>query len=100
MSLVLCPDCKKEVSSQAFNCPGCGRVINQIRNVKSRGLAFALAFFLGGIGLHKFYLGKIGWGVLYFCFSWTFIPMIVSFVEAIKYALMSTAEFNNKYGQA
>ena len=33
-----------------------------------------LAFFLGGIGVHKFYAGKIGTGILYILFCWTFIP--------------------------
>ncbi len=100
MSLVLCPDCKKEVSSQAFNCPGCGRVINQMRLPKSRGLAIVLALFLGGFGAHKFYLGRVGWGFLYFLFCWTFIPAVLALIEAIRYAVMSSQDFNNKYGAA
>lgn len=42
-----------------------------------------LAFFLGGIGVHKFYAGKIGTGILYILFCWTFIPSIISFIEFI-----------------
>lgn len=42
-----------------------------------------LAFFLGGIGAHKFYAGKVGLGVVYLIFCWTFIPAIVAFVEFI-----------------
>lgn len=44
--------------------------------------AVLLALFLGGLGAHKFYLGKIGLGVLYLLFSWTTIPAIVAFIEA------------------
>ena len=42
-----------------------------------------LAFFLGGIGVHKFYAGKIGAGVVYLLFCWTFIPGVIAFVEFI-----------------
>ncbi len=42
-----------------------------------------LAFFLGGIGIHKFYAGKIGTGILYLIFSWTFIPAFIAFIEFI-----------------
>ena len=42
-----------------------------------------LAFFLGGIGVHKFYAGKIGTGILYMLFCWTFLPSIIAFIEFI-----------------
>lgn len=42
-----------------------------------------LAFFLGNIGVHKFYAGKIGSGILYILFCWTFIPCIIAFIEFI-----------------
>lgn len=42
-----------------------------------------LAFFLGGIGIHKFYAGKIGSGILYILFCWTFIPSFIAFIEFI-----------------
>lgn len=42
-----------------------------------------LAFFLGGIGIHKFYGGKIGTGILYMVFCWTGIPVIIALVEFV-----------------
>ena len=48
--------------------------------MKSRILAAVLAIFLGGLGIHKFYMGKIGWGVVYLLFCWTGVPAIVALV--------------------
>jgi len=42
-----------------------------------------LAFFLGGIGAHKFYAGKISAGILYIFFCWTGIPLIISIIELL-----------------
>ena len=40
-----------------------------------------LALFLGCFGVHHFYLGRVGLGVLYLCFSWTGIPAILGLIE-------------------
>ena len=53
---------------------GKGRVVN-------KGIYLLLAFFLGGIGGHKFYAGYTGIGILYLLLCWTFIPMIISLLE-------------------
>ena len=52
-----------------------------------------LAFFLGGIGIHKFYAGKTGSGILYIVFCWTFIPAFIAFIEFII-ALCKRADAN------
>lgn len=52
-----------------------------------------LAFFLGWLGIHKFYAGKIGAGILYFIFSWTVIPGVIAFIEFII-ALCKPADAN------
>lgn len=46
-------------------------------------VAGVLALLLGGIGIHKFYLGRTIQGVLFLIFSWTFIPGIIAFIEGI-----------------
>jgi TM2 domain-containing membrane protein YozV len=98
MSLIYCADCGKQVSSAALSCPSCGRVINAV-STKSRGVAIILALFLGGLGLHKFYLGRIGWGFVYLLFCWSFVPALVALIEGIRYALMGSAGFASKYGR-
>jgi len=40
-----------------------------------------LALFLGGFGIHHFYLRRTGLGVVYLCFCWTPIPWILGFIE-------------------
>ncbi|MEY4255600.1 MAG: hypothetical protein RLZZ141_827 [Pseudomonadota bacterium] len=65
---------------------------------KSRVIAIVLALLVGGIGAHKFYLGRIGQGILYLLFFWTIIPAIIAFVEAIIYVTMSDEAFTKKYG--
>lgn len=52
-----------------------------------------LAFFLGYVGIHKFYAGKIGSGVLYLLFCWTLIPGMIAFIEFIV-ALCKKADMN------
>lgn len=65
--------------------------------MKSKITAALLAFFLGGLGIHKFYLGQTGMGIVYLLFFWTGIPALVAFVEAILLLVMSDDEFNRKY---
>lgn len=52
-----------------------------------------LAFFLGGIGIHKFYAGKTGSGILYLLFCWTGIPWVISMIEFIV-GLCKSADAN------
>jgi len=43
--------------------------------------ALILTLFLGGLGAHRFYLRQWGWGAAYVLFAWTFVPLLVAFVE-------------------
>ena len=65
--------------------------------MKSRSTAIALAILLGGLGIHKFYLGQPGWGIIYALFCWTFVPMILGVLEGLMYLGMSEETFNERY---
>lgn len=64
---------------------------------KSKTTAGILAILLGGLGVHKFYLGRIGKGILYLIFCWTYIPAIVGLIEGIIYLTSSDEKFYTKY---
>lgn len=83
---------KKHSSSKVTN-----QVIIGQKSSKNKLVAALLAIFLGGIGIHKFYLGQVGWGILYIIFCWTWIPLIIGFIEGIIYLTMSDKDFAAKY---
>jgi len=102
-----CADCGEIINIKAEICPKCG--VRQMiapnsfaytaPNGKSKIAAALLAFFLGGFGVHHFYLGNVGLGILYLLFCWTFIPAFVSLIEFILLLVMTDDRFNEKYGQ-
>ncbi len=102
-----CPDCGEIIKARAEICPKCGirqmappPSVNMAPNGKSKVAAALLAFFLGGFGVHKFYLGQIGQGIIYLLFFWTFIPAIIAFIEFIILITMSDETFNARFGGA
>ncbi len=65
-----------ETAQNADNVAQEGRKVNKI-------LYILMAFFFGGIGVHKFLIGRVGTGILFIIFSWTLIPSIIAFVDFI-----------------
>lgn len=63
----------------------------------NKSLYVLLAIFLGGLGIHKFYAGKTGVGLIYLIFSWTFIPMILSLFSVIAVLGIPSDENGNIY---
>lgn len=78
-----CKYCGAVIGADCVVCPACGRQVEPLQSAqqpqpvyvnnnvtyggvaKSKWAAFFLCLFLGLIGAHKFYEGKIGMGVLY-----------------------------------
>ena len=79
-----CRNCGKEINPNSTYCPVCGvstgaspqqtaaqqPVITVINNApgyihKKKWTAFWLCFFFGGLGVHRFYVGKTGTGIIW-----------------------------------
>lgn len=65
--------------------------------MKNKIVAGVLGILLGGWGIHKFYLGKVGMGILYILFCWTGIPSIIGLIEGILYLVSDDKTFYTKY---
>ena len=113
MANVFCTNCGNSISDQAVACPQCGHpnaAQTQQSNAqyssgyagspKNRVVAGVLGILVGAIGVHKFYLGKVGLGILYLLFCWTGVPAVIGLVEGIIYLVQSDQEFAQKQGVA
>ncbi|WP_254279677.1 zinc-ribbon domain and TM2 domain-containing protein [Haloarcula marina] len=100
-----CHACGTQISAGAKFCPDCGAQQDGAVGSESgsrevdRVTAGIFAILLGGLGVHHFYLGNVGLGVLYLCFSWTFIPALVGVIEGIIYLTKTDEEFQRQYGR-
>lgn len=76
-----CRSCGESIKKEAEICPKCGvrqfgsgasakEPLGPDESEKSRLIAGLLWFFIGGLGIHRFYVGKVGTGILQLCFGW------------------------------
>lgn len=103
----ICFKCGAQIDDRAVFCPNCGtnlEIINEeqvqfenpgyiqpktepTKSNKSRATAAILCFFLGGLGIHRFYAGKPGTALLMlFCSIsglFLFFPLIISGIWVI-----------------
>ena len=120
---VLCPQCGAPAQEGATKCEYCGAAIAQPTQsaqqtqsqqvvyaqqsnanperanwpIKNKIVAAILAIILGGLGIHKFYLGQTKKGILYLLFCWTYIPGILAFIEGIIILCSNDENFQIKY---
>ncbi len=92
-----CSRCGSALVVGVLACPRCGTRQQEYVS-KDKVVAGVLAFFVGGLGVHRFYLGQ-WWGIFYLIFWATLIPSIISLIEAFVFWLTPRETWERKYGQ-
>lgn len=112
-----CQKCGSQIDDEAVVCPNCGcatsnmksqeppqvvinntntntnTVVGGVGSPKSKTVALVLCFFLGEFGVHRFYVGKVGTGLIWlFTFGLCGIGWIVDFI------LILMGKFTDKFG--
>jgi len=90
----LCNTCNATIHRKAEICPKCG--VRQ-RKPANKAVLLLLTFFLGGLGVHRFYLGNYGLGILYLLFFWTGIPGLIALIEFIVFIFISSEKIEDNY---
>ncbi len=95
--MMACGACGKTLHQTAPICPHCG-ASQRSRGYKSKLAAGLLAIFLGGLGVHRFYLGQ-WWGVFYLLLFWTMIPGLIALVEGIVFLVTNQESWDQRFNE-
>jgi TM2 domain-containing membrane protein YozV len=113
VALIYCTDCGNQFSDKAAACPKCGAPNNggyiyvpntnqrhgsihdQNKSDKDWVTLTVLCFFLGAFGVHYFYVGRVGKGVVFLILHWFTcgIWLLIDFIIII------TGSFRDEYGR-
>lgn len=70
---------------------------------RNKYVAAVLAFFLGVFGIHRFYLGRTGSGIVMLVLTITLFGIVLSglwaLIDTVRYLVMSDAEFAHRYAR-
>ena len=96
-----CAHCGAQLVDEAVVCPKCGCAVAPTKTVdpnaspKSRLITLLLCIFVGGLGIHRFYVGKIGTGIL-----WLFTAGVFGVGALVDIILIATESFTDDAGRA
>jgi hypothetical protein len=90
--MVFCDTCGHKMARNAPACPECGApnaVLAAETSEKTMVVAALLCFFFGPFGFHRFYVGKIGTGILMILTLgglgiWTLIDFVMIIVGSFR----------------
>ncbi len=72
-------------------------------NDRNKYIAALIAFLIGPLGVHRFYLGRTGSGIAMILLSCTIIGLLITitwaFIDMIRYLVMSDEEFAERYAR-
>ncbi|MDP6651327.1 MAG: TM2 domain-containing protein [Gammaproteobacteria bacterium] len=89
--------CGSQLHWDTIKCPTCGAPQTGVR-YRDRRVAALLAYFLGGLGIHRYYLG-LPHGLQYLSWIWTFVPIVKAIKEGIAISRFDQAQWDEKYNQ-
>ena len=113
---VVCPHCGRSSAARRY-CPRCGsqaagnycsfcgaRIPSSGEpplgdsSDKNRWIAFFLCLFLGGLGIHRFYTGKVGTGILW-ALLFVLLPGIGILAVLVDLVFIVMGKFRDKAGR-
>ena len=106
-----CPKCGTKIKDGESYCPNCGTKVNNVyegsvddttRTIqvprscsdKSRLVALLFCLFLGALGIHRFYVGKTGTGIL-----WLLTAGVFGIGTLVDFILICLGEFKDSDGE-
>ncbi len=88
--MIFCRACGNKMHHTARACPSCGKPSHSLSVTQKRILpAAVLCFFLGFLGVHRFYVGKVGTGILQLVTFggfgiWAFVDFIMIVIGSFR----------------
>ncbi|MCD8241708.1 MAG: TM2 domain-containing protein [Lachnospiraceae bacterium] len=105
-----CKHCGELIDEECVVCPKCGKQVEDLKvaeptidpsiSPKSWIATLLLCLFLGVIGIHRFYTGKIGTGIIMLVCAITGFGLVVTGIWAlVDFIMVCMGKFKDKQGR-